>query len=30
MGKEDIIGVMGSKPIHIMTAEEKKENFGNR
>jgi endoglucanase len=24
-GKEDLIGVMGSKPIHIMTAEEKKK-----
>ena len=22
-GKEDVIGVMGTKPIHIMTAEEK-------
>ena len=25
-GKKDIIGVMGSKPIHIMTAEEKTKN----
>lgn len=25
-GKEDLIGVMGSKPIHIMTPEERKKN----
>lgn len=25
-GKKDIVGVMGSKPIHIMTAEERKKN----
>lgn len=25
-GKEDIIGVMGSKPIHVMTAEEKNKS----
>lgn len=25
-GKEDIIGVMGSKPIHVMTAEERTKN----
>lgn len=25
-GKEDVIGVMGSKPIHIMTPEERKKN----
>ncbi len=25
-GKEDVIGVMGSKPIHVMTAEEKNKN----
>ncbi len=25
-GREDIIGVMGSKPIHIMTPEERKKN----
>lgn len=25
-GKEDIIGVMGSKPIHVMSAEEKQKN----
>lgn len=24
-GKEDVVGVMGSKPIHIMTAEERKK-----
>lgn len=26
-GKEDVVGVMGSKPIHIMTDEEKKKNL---
>lgn len=25
-GKEDVVGVMGSKPIHIMTSEERKKN----
>lgn len=25
-GKEDVMGVMGSKPIHVMTAEEKTKN----
>lgn len=25
-GKEDVMGVMGSKPIHVMTAEEKAKN----
>jgi endoglucanase len=25
-GKEDVMGVMGSKPIHVMTAEEKQKN----
>tara|TARA_R110002072_G_scaffold227904_7_gene384737 strand:+ start:1702 stop:2193 length:492 start_codon:yes stop_codon:yes gene_type:complete len=25
-GKEDLIGVMGSKPIHVMTQEEKNKN----
>lgn len=25
-GKEDVMGVMGSKPIHVMTAEEKNKN----
>ncbi|MCL4106456.1 UNVERIFIED_CONTAM: hypothetical protein GTU68_030414 [Idotea baltica] len=27
-GKEDIIGVMGCKPIHVMTAEERKKMVG--
>jgi len=26
-GKEDVIGVMGSKPIHVMTQEEKTKNL---
>lgn len=26
-GKEDIVGVMGSKPIHVMTQEEKQKNI---
>ena len=25
-GKEDVIGVMGSKPIHVMTPEERQKN----